>query len=85
MTGIRWYCRRWKRIVEHVGLRPEDVQILLTYPVPTLAAINSGKVERTMDIGICVSEIKKTMEWKKFVTQCRRLGSVGRPDKVSVT
>jgi hypothetical protein len=70
--------------VEHVGLRPEDVPILLTYPVPTLAAINSGKVKRTVDIGVCVSEIKKMMEWKMFVMPGVSLGRIGGADEVCV-
>ncbi len=70
--------------MEHVGLRPEGVPILLTCPVPTLAAINSGKIERTVGIGVCVSEIKKTTEWKKFVMPGISLGRIGGVDEVCI-
>ncbi len=70
--------------MEHLGFRPKNVPVSLTYPIPTFLAIYSGKIERTVDVPIRVSEVEEPTEWKKLVALGISLGPVGRANQVGV-
>jgi hypothetical protein len=64
--------------LEYLGFRPKNVPVGLTYPILTFPAVNSGEIERTVDVCIRVSEVKEPMEWKKLVAFGINLIRVGR-------
>jgi hypothetical protein len=64
--------------VAHLDFRLKNFPVGLTYPIPTFPAINSGKIKRTGDIHIHVSEVEEPTEWKELVKLGIRLGCVGR-------
>jgi hypothetical protein len=56
----------------------QRVPVSLTCMILTFPAINSGKMERTMDIRNRVSEVEEPMEWKELVALSISLGCGGK-------
>jgi hypothetical protein len=70
--------------VEHVGVGPKNVPVGIACAIPTFSAIDSGKIERALDVCICVSKIEKQAEQKEFVTLGISFGCVWRANEMCV-
>ncbi len=70
--------------MEHVGVGPKNVPVGVAYAIPTLSAIDGGKIERAMDVQICVSKIEEPMEQMEFVALGVSFGRVGRANEMCV-
>jgi hypothetical protein len=57
MSRIRWNVETWDRIVEHVAMQFQSVQLCLTNAAATLASMNSGKVKQPKDERIGMSDV----------------------------
>ncbi len=56
--------------MEHSGMLPKDVPILLAYVVSAFATSNGGKFERTVDIGVSVCNVEPFPEWQEVMMFC---------------
>ena len=56
--------------MEHIGMLPKDVPILLAYAVSAFAASNGCKFERTVDIGVSVCNVEPFPKWQEVMMVC---------------
>ena len=57
-------------VLEHGGMLPKDVPILLAYAVSAFAASNSSKFKRTVDVCVSVCNIEPFPKWQEITTVC---------------
>ncbi len=70
--------------MEHSGMLPKDVPILLAYAVSAFAASNGSKFERTVDICISVCNVEPFSKRQEVMVFCIILRCVGWTSKVCV-
>ena len=73
------------QLVEHFLSRPKDRPVISTNKVATFAAAEHSKIKSTVNVSVQMREVDVLTKWKKMVLRGVSFGSVGRPDKVSVT
>jgi hypothetical protein len=68
--------------VEHVGVGPKNVPLVIAYAIPTFSAIDGEEIERATDVRIPVSKIEEQTERKEFVVLGITFGHVGRVNEM---
>jgi hypothetical protein len=68
--------------LEHSGMLPKDVPILLAYAVSAFTASNGSKFERIVDIGVSVCNVEPFQKWQEVMTVCMVVQCVGWTNKV---
>ncbi len=71
-------------VLEHGGMLPKDVPILLAYSVSAFAASDGIKFKRTMDICICVCDVEPFPKRQEVMAFCIFVGCVGWTNKVRI-
>ena len=70
--------------LEHGGMLPKDIPILLAYKVSAFAASDGSKFKRTMDICICVCDVKPFPKRQEVMEFCIFVGCVGWMNKMCI-
>jgi hypothetical protein len=83
--GVSSNLDQRNRVVEHPRVRSEDGPIGIAHTVTTFATVNCCKIERPVNLCVRMCEVNVLPKWVEFVMRRICLGSVGRPDKMSVT
>ena len=85
--NVNRICRNVKGrygVLEHGGMLPKDVPILLAYSVSAFAASDGSKFKGTMDICIGVCNVEPFPKRQEVMACCIFVGCVGWTNKVCV-
>ncbi len=70
VNRIGWNVEGRYGVLEHSGMLPKDVPILLAYAVSAFAASDGSKFEGTVDICICVCNVELFPKRQEVMAFC---------------